>query len=73
MMVSIVFPETITSIDDLFFNCKNLTAVTIPDSVTSISSTFLEQCGKDLKIYCNEGSYAYHFAKANGISWKPIP
>ncbi len=50
-----------------FANCENLETAIISDSVETISSDAFENCPK-LTIYCSEDSYAYRYAKSNGIS-----
>lgn len=50
-----------------FANCENLETAIISDSVETISSDAFENCPK-LTIYCTEDSYAYRYAKSNGIS-----
>ena len=37
---SIIIPQGVTSLEDVFGDCSNLNAVTIPDSVTNISNAF---------------------------------
>ena len=51
-----------------FYNCKKLTAITIPESVTSIStnSTFYNH-NQNLVLYVTQGSYAQTWAQNNGF------
>ena len=57
----------ITSIGDgAFTDCSSLTSINIPNSVTSISPSAFDGC-TNLKIYCEQGSYAETYAKNNNI------
>ena len=57
----------ITSIGDVAFDhCTSLTSINIPNSVTSISPSAFYGC-TNLKIYCEQGSYADTYAKSNNI------
>lgn len=64
---SINIPNSVTSIGGrAFYNCTSLTSVNIPNSVTSIAKNAFENCS-NLTIYCEQGSYAETYAKANNI------
>ena len=64
---SIDIPNDVTSIDiQAFARCDSLEKVEIPNSVTSINIYAFEDC-TNLKIYCEQGSYAETYAKTNGI------
>ncbi|MBQ2903205.1 MAG: leucine-rich repeat protein [Clostridia bacterium] len=49
-----------------FANCENLETAVIADSVTEIADDAFDGCDS-LTIYCSEGSYAYSYARAQGI------
>ena len=66
-LTSINIPNSVTSIDNYAFDsCSSLTSVNIPNSVTSIGIDAFQGC-TNLKIYCEQGSYAETFAKDNNI------
>lgn len=50
-----------------FANCENLETVFIADSVTEIAADAFDGCDK-MTIYCTEDSYAYSYAKEQGIA-----
>ena len=49
-----------------FADCENLETAFIADSVTEIAADAFDGCDK-LIIYCTENSYAYSYAKEQGI------
>ena len=51
-----------------FENCSSLRNINIPNSVTSIGDTAFDGC-TNLKIYCEQGSYAETYAKTNNIPY----
>lgn len=60
-------PNSATSIGMYAFQyCTSLTKVDISNVVTSIGSNAFDNCS-NLKIYCEPGSYAYQYARHNGI------
>lgn len=66
-LTSINIPNSVTSIEgDVFYECSSLTKVEIPNSVTSIASNTFYGC-TNLKIYCEQGSYAETYAKSKNI------
>ena len=66
-LTTVVIPYTVTTISQrAFANCPSLKNIKIPSSVTFIDSTAFEGCS-DFTIYCEQGSYAETFAKANNI------
>lgn len=66
-LTSINIPNSVTSIEDYaFIACSSLTKVEIPSSVTSIGYDAFYGC-TNLKIYCEQGSYAETFAKGKHI------
>ena len=74
-LASINIPNGVTSIgENAFESCTSLTSINIPNSVTSIgNSAFIvydedtEITNPNLTIYCEQGSYAETYAKANNI------
>ena len=71
--------DRVTTIGYLAFNdCDNLTAITIPASVTSIESDAFAECDKLTKIYCKSStptmvSYPkYWCAFDNNASYRKI-
>ena len=52
-----------------FCNCKRLTDLTIPGSVTEIGRDAFYMC-RDLTLTVPEGSYAEQYAKENEIPYK---
>ena len=66
-LTSINIPNNVTSIGNNAFNaCTSLISINIPNSVTSVGNNAFEGC-TNLKIYCEQGSYAETYAKANNI------
>ena len=72
---SVVIPEKIygtpvESIGIAFYNCKSLTCITIPSSVTSIEESAFYGCNNLQTIYGNfQNSYVKIYAKKNGIEY----
>lgn len=66
-LTSINLPNNVTSIGQSAFDgCTGLTSINIPSSVTSVRNNAFKGC-TNLKIYCEQGSYAETYAKANNI------
>ena len=66
-LTSINIPNNVTSIgNNAFSACTSLISINIPNSVTSVGNNTFEGC-TNLKIYCEQGSYAETYAKANNI------
>ena len=66
-LTSINIPNSVTYIGNGAFNgCTSLTSINIPNSVTSIAADAFVNC-TNLTIYCEQGSYAETYAKANNI------
>ena len=66
-LTSINIPNNVTSIgNNAFSACTSLISINIPNSVTSVGQSAFEGC-TNLKIYCEQGSYAETYAKANNI------
>jgi hypothetical protein len=62
----VTIPSSVTSIGAAFSECYSLTSVTIPDSVTSISSKAFDRCVALTSITIPEGvtsigDYAFYF------------
>lgn len=52
-----------------FANCKNISEVTIPSSVTSIDDTAFYNVENQFTINCVDGSYALEYAQNNSIPY----
>ena len=66
-LTSINISNSITSIaPGVLSACSSLTSIDIPNSVTSIGNDAFRGC-TNLKIYCEQGSYAETYAKDNNI------
>ena len=64
---SIDVSDSVTSIGEYAFSdCYSLKSINIPNSVTSIGNYAFSAC-TSLAIYCEQGSYAETYAKANNI------
>ena len=53
-------------------NCENLTAVYVPDTVTSMGVCLIEDSPNAI-VYCGAGSYAEQFCKEHKISYQTDP
>ncbi len=72
-LTGVVLPVSLESIGEgCFAHCRELRSVKVPPSVHSIGSGAFEDCPK-LVIYCEEGSFAQHFAQENGIPYRCMP
>lgn len=75
---NVTIPNSVTSIDNsAFYQCVSLTSINIPNSVTSIGDDVFHIYDIEtsssipipgLTLYCEQGSYAETYAKANNIS-----
>lgn len=75
----VTIPDSVRSIGtSAFYACNLLTYITIPDSVDEIGNTAfaihdydagIDVINPNLKIICNQGSYAETYAKENNISY----
>ena len=55
-----------------FYDCENLTSVTMPKSVTGIGETAFLNVNVNFVLNCYYGSYAYQYALENDIKYKFI-
>ena len=55
-----------------FYDCENLTSVTMPKSVTGIGETAFLDVNVNFVTNCYYGSYAYQYALENDIKYKFI-
>ena len=55
-----------------FYDCENLTSVTMPKSVTGIGETAFLDVNVNFVLNCYYGSYAYQYALENDIKYKFI-
>lgn len=70
---SVIISEGVEVIDWFaFYNCKNLTSITIPSSVRRIGYSAFDGCGKNFTIYCHADSFAQSYAKSYGIPYATI-
>ena len=66
---SVIISDGVESIDWFaFYNCKQLTSITIPSSVRKIGYAVFDGCPKNFTIYCQSGSFAQSYAKSYGIT-----
>ena len=66
-LISVTLPQNLETIEEYAFaDCEQLQYVEIPASVTSIDQTSFED-DENLVLGVWYNSYAYHFAKENGI------
>lgn len=64
----VVIPSGIVSIGWFAFSgCYQLSAVTLPDSVSDIGYGAFERCAATLRFHCSAGSYAAQYAKSYGF------
>ncbi len=67
-----VVPATVVSIAEIaFFDCYNLTSITIPDTVKIIGEAAFAYC-YELTIYGYKDSEAEYYAKKEGIEFVPM-
>ncbi len=70
---SVIVSDGIESIGWFAFDgCVFLSAVTIPQSVTSIGYSAFGSDPSELTIYCHNGSFALKFAQSFGLSYAVI-
>lgn len=69
---TVILEEGVLSIGDYAFsNNPNLTAIYLPDSVASISNSAFDAINRDAVIRCSQDSYAYAYAKEQGLKVQP--
>ena len=72
LLTSVTLPNTLEAIGSRTFSgCTALSKIVIPNSVTSINRYSFRGC-ENLIIYCDSGSYAEEYARANSINYKII-
>ena len=66
---TVVIPEGVTAIDDYAFSCAaGVTDVVVPDSVCFIGQgNFEGQSERAVTFHCSRDSYAWKYARRNGI------
>ncbi len=70
---TVVLPESLTKISsEAFANCKKLSYVTIPKSVTEIAPDAFKGCPASLRLKVKKDSFAYYYAKEQGIKYAII-
>lgn len=70
---SVIISEGVEVIDWFgFYNCKDLTSITIPASVRRIGYSAFDGCAKNFTIYCHADSFAQSYAKSYGIPYAVI-
>lgn len=72
-LMGLIMPATLETIGpSAFRGCRNLLSVKLPGSVCDIAPNAFEGCDK-LTIFCEEGSYADHYARIMKIPVKYMP
>lgn len=72
---SVVIPEsnTLSTLPQFcFFQCDNLTEVTIPVTITKIPKDAFKECPANLKIKAYSGSYGLNYAEKNGFQYEEL-
>ena len=70
---TVIISDGVETIDWFaFYNCKQLTSITIPSSVRKIGYAVFDGCSKNFTIYCQSGSFAQSYAKSYGIAHTTI-
>ena len=72
---SVTIPEskTLTTLDQfVFYQCQELTEVTLPSTVTSIAENTFADCPNKITINAPKGSYAISYAKTNKFEYKEV-
>ncbi len=66
---SVIISDGVENIDWFaFYNCKNLTSITIPASVRKIGYAAFDGCAKSFTVYCQSGSFAKSYAESYGLA-----
>lgn len=68
-LAEFTIPDSVTTVSYSFRALPNLLKVTIPASVTAITSYCFDGHGEDLTIHCYKDSYAHTFAVEQGIKF----
>lgn len=70
---SVIVSEGVEEIDWFaFYNCKELTSITLPSSIRRIGYSAFDGCSKNFTIYCHADSFAQSYAKSYGIPYATI-
>lgn len=70
---SVIVSEGVQHIDWFaFYNCNELTSITIPTSVSRIGHSAFVGYPKNFTIYCQSGSFAQSYAQSYGITYVTI-
>ena len=68
---SVIINGFVTSIcKEAFYNCSNLTSVTITSTVDNIGVDAFESTASNFVVYCYQGSYAVNYCETNNISFE---
>ncbi|MBE6584346.1 MAG: leucine-rich repeat domain-containing protein [Ruminococcaceae bacterium] len=68
-VTSVTLPDSVRTIDWFAFaGCTSLQSVTVPSSVTRVEYGAFDCCPKNMKIYCERGSYMEAYAKSFGLT-----
>ena len=69
-LVCVLLPESLTTIgDEAFADCDIFNSVILYDNASDISSNAFASC-PNLTIWCNEGTKAYEYVVANGLTFE---
>ena len=72
---SVTIPEskTLTQLGEfVFYQCQQLTEVTLPSTITSIADNTFADCPNKITIKAPKNSYASSYAKTNKFDFKEV-